>query len=99
MKKNGLTQKAIEDSSNLTRSMIGRICRNTNDRGSEYGAPEYKVFMASCIGLALTYDEAKTLFYIAYPEMAFLKEILDKHMKIADADLFLYEHGLILTKE
>ena len=88
-----MKQSDLVGQSNLTRSTVNRICRNSNDNDYEYEQPNTKVFIAVCVGLKLTPAEKDKLYAVAYPEMALLDEVLEKHMDIVSAEDFLNDHG------
>jgi len=89
MKQNDLIKQSC-----LTRTTVNRICRNSNDNGYKYKPPKHTVFMAICIGLKLNPDEAKKLYYAAYPEMAYLENFINNRISIAEANEILYDNEL-----
>ena len=93
-----MKQSDLIKESGLPRATINRICRNTNDKGRAY-FPTIQVFMAISIGLGLNVDEADKLFYVAFPEILLLREILNYHMTIIRANILLYENGRPLLKK
>ena len=93
LKNKKMKQSDLVGQSNLTRSTVNRICRNSNDNDYEYEQPNTKVFIVVCVGLRLTPAEKDKLYAVAYPEMALLDEILEKRMDIVSTEDFLNDHG------
>ena len=95
MEKTRVTQKKLVEKSLLSKTTISRICRNSNDKGNTYQAT-LPVVMAVCVGLRLNREEAKELFFSAFPEFDAWTTILERKWDIDQANELLYENGLPL---
>ena len=92
-KSNGLTQARLTEKSQLSKTTIGRIYRNTNDKGGTY-TPTLQVVFAVGMALQLSRDEAMELLYTAFPEMALWLQFLDDGLDFFEANEILYDLGL-----
>lgn len=93
MKCKEYTQADLMRESNLPKTTISRICRNSNDKGSTY-QPTPNTVAAICIGLRpLKGEEIKALIYAAFPEFSIWKEAIEKNYDIDDTNHILYENG------
>jgi len=91
----GYTNARLVEISNLSKTTISRVCRNSNDKGSSY-IPTLHIVMAIGIGLKLNHEETKRLLFSAFPEMALWSDIIDRRLNIHDANEVLYENGFPL---
>ena len=92
MRMKKISRRELQQESNLSRTTIGRMCRNSNDKGSTY-RPPIQVIWAVSVGLKLTHAEMDELFRLAYPESEFMGEILDNHLTMVRADILLAENN------
>ncbi len=67
MKLGGVTQAELVRKSNLSKTTISQMCRNSNDKGSSY-QPAPSIVIAVIIALKLKREEAKMLEYAAFPQ-------------------------------
>lgn len=95
MSETGINQTALIRSSQLPKTTISRICRNSNDKGSSYQAT-LPVVWALSIGLKLTRAEATEMLFSAFPEMELWGKFLDERLSIYDVNYILDETGLTL---
>ena len=90
-----MSQAELIRKSQLTRTTVSRICRNSNDKGSCY-QPTDRVVMSICVALGLDKEETIEMFYAAFPYFPFWNEIIEKKMNIFEANELLDEQGLPL---
>lgn len=90
-----MSQAELIRKSQLTRTTVSRICRNSNDKGSCY-QPTERVVMSICVALGLDKAETIEMFYAAFPYFPFWNEIIEKKMNIFEANELLDEQGLPL---
>ena len=96
MKEKGISQAELVKRSRLPKTTVSRIIRNTNDKGSKY-TPSDPIIAAISVALRLTNTEStEQLVYAAFPERAYWKDILDKHLSVDDANYILDENKLPL---
>lgn len=88
LKIKGVTPSELINTHYLSKTIVSRIYRNTNSKGSKY-VPTHKVFMTICIALKLTQAEAQELFFAAFPEMELLGYFLDNKLDIDRANEIL----------
>ena len=93
LKVKNMTQAELSRASLLSKTIISRICRDSNDKGSYY-TPALDCFMAVSIGLKLTPAEAKELFIATFPELALFDGFLDQRLTIDQVNERLYDKGL-----
>ncbi|MCL2773616.1 MAG: helix-turn-helix transcriptional regulator [Oscillospiraceae bacterium] len=84
----GMKQADLIKITKLPKTTIDRICGNNNGRGKKY-EPKLKIYRAICVAFGLNREEAKKLYYAAYPAMKHLGDILDKGMSIEQAEIYL----------
>lgn len=95
LKTKRMTQADLIRKSQLTRTTVSRICRNSNDKGSSY-QPTDRVVMSICVAFGLNHTEAKEMFALAFPYLPCWNEIIEKRMDIFQANAILDEQGLPL---
>lgn len=86
-----ITQADLTVKGNLSRTTVGRICRNKNDKGRIY-TPTRRMVMTVCVALGLNKAEKNELMRIAFPEEEAWDEIIEKGMNIIDANILLAKH-------
>lgn len=95
LKTKRVTQADLIRKSQLTRTTVSRICRNSNDKGSSY-QPTDRVVMSICVALELNHTETAEMFALAFPYFPYWHEIIEKRMDIFQANALLDEQGLPL---
>ena len=95
LKLKNMTQAGLSRASLLSKTIISRICRDSNDKGSTY-VPTSSVVIAVSIGLGLNIPEAEELLYAAFPERAYWPIFLENGTTTDEATEILYENGLPL---
>ena len=95
LKTKRITQADLIRKSQLTRTTVSRICRNSNDKGSTY-QPTDRIVMSVCVALGLDSKETKELFSLAFPYLKCWDKIIAEKMNIDQANSFLYDEGLPL---
>ena len=93
MNEKNMTQAELSRASLMSKTIISRICRDSNDKGSYY-TPALDCFMAVSIGLKLTPVEAKELFIATLPELALFDGFLEQRLNIDQVNEILYDKGL-----
>lgn len=81
LKTKRITQADLIRKSQLTRTTVSRICRNSNDEGSSY-QPTDRVVMSICVALELNHTETAEMFALAFPYFPYWHEIIEKRMDI-----------------
>lgn len=89
----GMTQADLMARGNLSRTTVGRICRNKNDKDGSY-TPTRRMVMTVCVALGLNKAEKDEMMRIAFPEEEVWDEILEKRMNLIDANMYLKERNL-----
>ena len=90
---NGIENAAeLAAKSNLTKVTISRVCRDSNDKGASYH-PTFKTVIAVSVAFGLDSAATKKLLDVVFPELPLLKQILDQHMNIVQANELLYDNG------
>ena len=99
--KKGMTQADLMARGNLSKTTVGRICRNTNDKCKDKDTgkktpytPTRRMAMTVCVALGLNKDEKDELMRIAFPEEEVRDEIIEKRMNIIEANIYLKERKL-----
>ena len=89
--------KAVDlaDMSNLSKTTISRILRDSNDKGQTY-RPTASIVSAIAIALKVGRDGWERLLDAAFPERRIYLETLDCCGDIDEANARLYEAGLPL---
>ena len=96
MKEKGLTQADLTRRSGLSKTIVSRIVRNTNDKGGYY-TPTMPVIMMLGVGFSLSSIETKSqLFYAAFPEMEIVEAGLDELLSIDSINAILDNNALSL---
>jgi len=95
LKVKNMTQAELSRASLLSKTIISRICRDSNDKGSTY-LPMSSVVVTVSIGLGLNISEAEDLRHAAFPERAYWPIFLENGLTIDEANEILYENGLPL---
>lgn len=90
-----MTQADLARKSQLPRTTVSRICRNSNDKGNSY-QPTGRIVMSVCVALELNKSETIKMFCVAFPYLLCWEEIISKKMDIFQANMFLDEQGLPL---
>ena len=96
----GMTQADLMARGNLSKTTVGRICRNTNDKGRDKDnkkipyTPTHRMVMTVCVALGLSKAEKDEMMRIAFPEEEVWDEILEKRMNLIDANMYLKERNL-----
>ena len=95
----GMTQADLMARGNLSKTTVGRICRNTNDKGKDKDkktpyTPTHRMVMTVCVALVLSKTEKDEMMRIAFPEEEVWDEILEKKMNLIDANMYLKERNL-----
>ena len=95
----GMTQADLIARGNLSKTTVGRICRNTNDKNKEKDkktpyTPTHRMVMTVCVALGLSKAEKDEMMRIAFPEEEVWDEILEKRMNLIDANMYLKERNL-----
>lgn len=96
----GMTQADLMARGNLSKTTVGRICRNTNDKGRDKEnkkipyTPTHRMVMTVCVALGLSKAEKDEMMRIAFPEEEVWDEILEKRMNLIDANMYLKERNL-----
>ena len=87
----GMTQADLMTRGNLSKTTVGRICRNTNDKSKDKDkdkktpyTPTHRMVMTVCVALGLSKAEKDEMMRIAFPEEEVWDEILEKRMNIID---------------
>ena len=81
--------------SNLSKTTVSRILRNSNDKGNTY-RPTTNIVMAVCLTFKLDMTECEKLMQAAFPEVVLWREGIEKHLSVHDVNEKLYEQGLPL---
>ena len=95
LKTKRMTQADLIRKSELTRTTVSRICRNSNDKGSSY-QPTDRVVMSICVAFGLNHTQTAEMFDLAFPYFPYWNEIIEKRMDIFQANALLDEQGLPL---
>ena len=95
LKTKRMTQADLIRKSQLTRTTVSRICRNSNDKGSSY-QPTNRVVMSICVAFGLNHTQTAEMFDLAFPYFPYWNEIIEKRMDIFQANALLDEQGLPL---
>lgn len=91
--KNGWTQKDLAEAANLSESMVCRMLRDNNGRGSPFRLTDELV---TTVALALKLGRAgwEELLYLAFPERRLWLEAIDRRENVISLNCRLYENGL-----
>jgi len=90
LKRLGMTQKDLADRSGLPQSRISRILRGGNVRLTEQDINQL------AFGLMKTAKERDEMRYLAWPELRYIDEALNKRESIVTLNCQLAEKGLPL---
>ena len=97
----GMTQADLMARGNLSKTTVGRICRNTNDKNKDKDknkktpyTPTHRMVMTVCVALGLSKAEKDEMMRIAFPEEEVWDEIIEKRMNLIDANIYLKERKL-----
>ena len=93
--KKGMTQADLMARGNLSRTTVGRICRNKNDKDGSY-TPTRRMVMTVCVALGLNKAEKDEIMRIDFPEEEVWDEIIEKRMNLSDANDFLKKREMKL---
>lgn len=91
----GWTAATLARESNLSKTTVSRILRNSNDKGNTY-RPTTNIVMAVCLTFKLDMTECEKLMQAAFPEVVLWREGIEKHLSVHDVNEKLYEQGLPL---
>lgn len=94
-----LSQIELADLSNLSRTTISRICRNSNDKGGLYQPKNLSIVVAVCIGLKLDKAESQELCFIAFPELRIWAYCIEHRLNIAATNIELDNSNLPLLDD
>lgn len=95
LQERGWNAARLGQESNLSKTTISRMLRNSNDKGSTY-QPTVNAVTAIALALGLAEDEWKELLRTAFPEFAIWHQGFQKHIGVHDVNEQLYEQGLPL---
>lgn len=98
-KQKKLSQIELADLSNLSRTTISRICRNSNDKGGFYQPKNLSIVVAVCIGLKLDKAESQELCFIAFPELRVWAYCIEHRLNIAATNIELDNSNLPLLDD
>ncbi len=85
-----LTQADVVRKTGLSRSVINRICRNSNDKGEPY-IPTDDVFWILVYDLRMSEEEKSELENAWFPEKKILRENVGRGLSSTEINEILYE--------
>jgi transcriptional regulator with XRE-family HTH domain len=93
LKDRHMTQQMLADRTGLSRTTIGRMITNKDNRGGTYHTSEEAVVLI-CLALDLGLDQSKELYFAAFPERQIWWECIANRNTIEDAAEKLLEAQL-----
>ena len=84
LKERKMTQQMLADRIGLSRTTIGRMITNKDNRGNTYHTSEEAVVLI-CLALDLGLERSKELYYAAFPERKIWWECIANRNTIEDA--------------
>lgn len=91
----GWTAAYLARQSNLSKTTISRIIRNSNDKGSSY-LPTPSVVAALALAFGMDRNGWELLMNAAFPERVIWLSSLDSHANVMETNERLYDAGLPL---
>lgn len=95
LREKGWNAALLAEESNLSKTTVSRMLRDSNDKGSTY-QPTANIVIAVCLALKLDEAEWEKMILAAFPQMAIWREGLQEHLSVHDVNCRLYEQGLPL---
>ena len=93
LKDRHMTQQMLADRTGLSRTTIGRMITNKDNRGGNYHTSEEAVVLI-CLALDLGLERSKELYFSAFPERQIWWECIANRNTIEDAAEKLLEARL-----
>ena len=93
LKDRHMTQQMLADRTGLSRTTIGRMINNKDNRGGTYHTSEEAVVLI-CLALDLGLERSKELYFAAFPERQIWWECIANRNTIEDATEKLLEAQL-----
>jgi len=95
LREKGWNAALLAKESNLSKTTVSRILRDSNDKGSTY-QPTVNIVTAVCLAFKLDRAEWEKMILAAFPQMAVWREGFQEHLSVHDVNCRLYEQGLSL---
>ena len=95
LQEKGWNAAFLAKESNLSKTTVSRILRDSNDKGSTY-QPTANIVMAVCCAFKMDTAEGDKLLLAAFPQWAIWREGLEQHLSVHEVNCRLYEQGLPL---
>ena len=92
MKKKGWSAKYLAERSNLSKTTISRIQRNSNDKGQTY-SPTANIVTAIAVAFGVGRNGWEQLMFAAFPETKVWFKALDCHYSIDKTNELLFDDG------
>ncbi len=95
LRERGWSAAFLARESNLSKTTVSRILRDSNDKGSTY-QPTANIVTAVCLAFKLDIAGWEKMMMAAFPQMAVWREGFQEHLSVHDVNCRLYEEGLPL---
>lgn len=95
LQEKGWNAAFLAKESNLSKTTVSRILRDSNDKGRTY-QPTANIVTAVCLAFKLDTAGWDKLLLAAFPQMAIWREGFQEHLSVHDVNCRLYEQGLPL---
>lgn len=95
LQEKGWNAAFLAKESNLSKTTVSRILRDSNDKGRTY-QPTENIVTAVCLAFKLDTAGWGKLLLAAFPQMAIWREGFQEHLSVHDVNDRLYEQGLPL---
>lgn len=95
MQEKGWNAAFLAKESNLSKTTVSRILRDSNDKGRTY-QPTANIVTAVCLAFKLDTAGRDKLLLAAFPQMAIWREGFQEHLSVHEVNCRLYEQGLPL---
>lgn len=95
LRERGWSAAFLARESNLSKTTVSRILRDSNDKGSTY-QPTGNIVVAVCFAFKLDEAGREKMMMAAFPQMAIWREGFQKHLSVHEVNCLLYEQGLPL---